>query len=72
MICPICGAVAVPSGGCWACVSCGWSMCDNRVPGHLVDDESGTILRQKPVRKRKRPVQIIDDTVTMFYFTSIN
>jgi transposase len=26
-ICPDCGAICQPDGGCWFCPNCGWSLC---------------------------------------------
>jgi hypothetical protein len=72
MNCPVCGTSTIPQEGCWICMSCGWAACgEKKMVLGIVDEEAQCVI---PIRRKKvkKPVNIQQDRVTLFYFDNVN
>jgi hypothetical protein len=77
MICPVCGDIAIPQGGCYTCMSCGWSACDNRTINHakyqMIVEEEPELIRVVPIsKKRRKYVKLEGLTVLGIFFNHLN
>ena len=75
MICPMCGSVLIPQGGCYICINCGWAACDNKNSTKsqiIVEGEQKEVGIVGSIHRAKKPVIIEGKRICLLYFNNVN